>query len=274
MIQALISLVLTKGSHATREQGTCILEATAWTAGEPHSDDPKCVDDSIGTFARKLNDACWPSDQERTKSLRPVIPLLIGTNDHMDEERMAFIFTDAAIREFTPIALESMVSFMNVDHAITLQGRAQTLRELSPIVDRATATAAVNVVLEAVREVQDGHKATEDAYYTTHAVLNAAEDIYTTVNAVSKAADDTPAAINSISVISAVNAAYETIKTASSNVDVCDIVCDIVHSTIYSIAYTAKAVNVANVNLSLSVLQSATALLCYVCKECRLPEAK
>lgn len=37
------TIVLDKGTHDTRANGVCVMEAVAWYAGEDHSDAPACV---------------------------------------------------------------------------------------------------------------------------------------------------------------------------------------------------------------------------------------
>lgn len=37
------TIVLERGAHASIEDGGCIMEWTAYLAGEPHSDHPACV---------------------------------------------------------------------------------------------------------------------------------------------------------------------------------------------------------------------------------------
>ena len=51
----LTTLTLTKGGHADRESGTCLLEAVAYFAGEPHTDAPSCVSPVLRTFGINLN---------------------------------------------------------------------------------------------------------------------------------------------------------------------------------------------------------------------------
>ncbi len=53
------TLVLKHGSHATPEDGMCILEAVAWVAGEEHSDRPKCASRVVSAFMRSWNAHAW-----------------------------------------------------------------------------------------------------------------------------------------------------------------------------------------------------------------------
>lgn len=49
-------LALKTGAHKSRSDGMCVMEAAAFIAGQPHSDNPPCVCVVIGPFARRTND--------------------------------------------------------------------------------------------------------------------------------------------------------------------------------------------------------------------------
>ena len=76
--EELETITLKSGSHATREEGVCAMEAVAWLAGEPHSDAPECASPVIAAFLRSWNDNL-PTDEDRQRLLRPLLPLVIGT---------------------------------------------------------------------------------------------------------------------------------------------------------------------------------------------------
>lgn len=78
-IEVLPELRLLSGSHNSRAEGLCVMEAAAWLAGQPHSDAPPCVCGSLRDFLMKWNDGL-PSDDDRTRLLVPLIPLIVGTN--------------------------------------------------------------------------------------------------------------------------------------------------------------------------------------------------
>ena len=131
------SITLKRGGHDSREKGTCAMEAVAWLAGEPHSDHPQCTDSMLAAFARRLNDAAWPSDKDRTEALRPILPLLIGTADKMDRERLRWFFADGAVRDFAPRTLDSAAEVLerrkHAEHATKLREHAKLLRELPAV---------------------------------------------------------------------------------------------------------------------------------------------
>lgn len=67
-------LQLGHGAHPSQE-AMCVMEAVAYVAGEPWSDEPECASPTIATFLRTWNDSL-PSDEERTRLLAPLIPRL------------------------------------------------------------------------------------------------------------------------------------------------------------------------------------------------------
>jgi hypothetical protein len=121
---------LDKGSHASREEGLCIMEAVAYVAGEPHSDHPRCACPVIAAFARRLNDRM--SDTERQR-LVAYIPRLVGSRATRTVERhRAYVAADFAVRDAAVRALRSARRTAD----------ANKLARLPPIVDRATAEGA------------------------------------------------------------------------------------------------------------------------------------
>lgn len=137
-------LTLAKGAHESVSAGLCLLEAAAYVAGEPHSDHPSCVSHVVGVFGRSLNDVL-PDD--RRQQLVPLIPELIGTAGDGHDERRSYLAWDWLIRTWLPTWLE-------LSPACRESGAK--LRELSPIVDMASAERAGPVV-------RAGRAAAEDA---------------------------------------------------------------------------------------------------------------
>ena len=70
---------LHKGSHSppNGEFEACVMEAVSYVAGEPWSDAPKCACPVITAFMISWNDGLQ-SDAERTRLLKPLIPLIVG----------------------------------------------------------------------------------------------------------------------------------------------------------------------------------------------------
>ena len=71
------SLRLEPGSHASPDQGVCIVELASILAREKFSDEPDCVCDVIGAFLRSWNDRASYVDRQR---LRPYAARIVGTS--------------------------------------------------------------------------------------------------------------------------------------------------------------------------------------------------
>ena len=96
------SLELKQGAHLDRDKGMCVMEAVAYLAGREHSDHPPCVCPVIGTFLRNWNDNL-PDDETRTRLLKPLVPLVIGTKSTPEvEERRSYMALDWFVREHVP----------------------------------------------------------------------------------------------------------------------------------------------------------------------------
>lgn len=99
---------LLAGEHVTLESGMCLLEATAYVAGEPWSDHPACVSPVLAEFGRAWNDG-MRSDEER-ESLKQYIPRLIGTvGDAAADERRGWLALDWLVRVHTPAWLPWLI---------------------------------------------------------------------------------------------------------------------------------------------------------------------
>jgi len=121
MTLTLDQLTLQSGSHQTREDGVCIMEAVAWLAGETHTDRPQCASSIITNYAMDLNDT-W-NDTQRQK-LIPYIPKIINTKDEHDNER-GLLAIDWLIRTYTPTWLK----------LANLTEQAEDLENQPPITD-------------------------------------------------------------------------------------------------------------------------------------------
>lgn len=121
------NLTLSRGSHIHKNEGTCVMEAVAWLAGEPHSDKPQCTNFFIRNLMIEWNDSL-PSDGMRNKVLGPLLIHVVGTNQPQFDFERSFILIDAMIREMIPFRLRTMKNYTF----------AEVLRRLPPIVDNYT----------------------------------------------------------------------------------------------------------------------------------------
>jgi hypothetical protein len=127
------TLRLELGEHETRDQGVCLMEAVAWWAGEPHTDQPRCVSPVLADLGVSLNDGF---SDDRRQRLKPLIPLLPGTAGDGLDERRGYLAMDWLVRTFAPACLD----------LAGLAERAAELRGLHRIVDPAAVEAAEPVV--------------------------------------------------------------------------------------------------------------------------------
>jgi hypothetical protein len=140
-LEQLEPVVLEKGSHSSRDRGMCVMEAVAWVAGEPHTDQPVCACPVISAFLRSWNDAI-PDDDTRTRLLKPLVPKLVDTKaSKAVERRRADLALDWMVRVQTPAWLE----------LAKLPAEAAALRALAPLLDR-SAVVAAGAALNTARE--------------------------------------------------------------------------------------------------------------------------
>jgi len=132
-MQQIRTLSLSSGSHEDFEKGMCVMEAAAYVAGEPWSDHPRCACRVITSFMIGWNDRL-PSDAERDRLLKPLIPDIIDTKSTPAiEERRSYMALDWLIRVYTPRWLDLVPS---------LAPHAKAVRDLEEIADLAGASAA------------------------------------------------------------------------------------------------------------------------------------
>jgi len=132
---------LSSGSHQSFDEGYCVMELVSHLANEPWSCHPQCVDEVITNIAVPLND--WMTQDERNTHLLPLVVGMIDTKgDIALLQRRAFLCADYAVRKVAPIGLD----------AAGLKEQAQTLRDLSPVVDGALAKSAAAAAAEAAAQ--------------------------------------------------------------------------------------------------------------------------
>ena len=115
---------LAYGTHATPEDGRCAMEWVSHLAGEPHSDQPKCVSPALRAICIALNDGL---EHEPRQRLRPYLARTIGTADDGLDEARSWMAMDWLIRDYTPTWLD----------AAGLSEPAAELRSLPAVLDEA-----------------------------------------------------------------------------------------------------------------------------------------
>ena len=143
---------LKHGTHSDIRSGACVMEAVAYVAGEPWSDHPKCVSPVIAGLLRSWNDSL-PSDTDRDRLLRPLIPHVLNTRNPELEQCRAMMCADWMIREHAPAWLR--LAGLNDD--------ADALSSLPEITDFAQCPAIMPALNAAPRFCHTAWDAARDA---------------------------------------------------------------------------------------------------------------
>ena len=105
--EKILALDLKRGGH-NPDSTFCVMEAAAYVAGEPWSDHPQCVDRVIADVLISKNDSL-PSDAERNRLLRPLIPRIVGTRGSAElSQRRAWMVIDWVLRTAVPMLLRTL----------------------------------------------------------------------------------------------------------------------------------------------------------------------
>jgi len=107
-LKELETIILKAGAHSKeqieRDKEMCVMEAVAYVAGEPGSDQPTCACEFMTRIMQRHNDR-WSASGRQL--LKPLIPLLVGTRDGRFKER-AKIILKGQINRVLPILLNDI----------------------------------------------------------------------------------------------------------------------------------------------------------------------
>jgi hypothetical protein len=78
------TIKLSKGKHASPEDGACVMELASMLAGEPFSDHPAAVCPVVGSFLRAYNDSI---DDERRQDLYAYASRVVGSRAPISVQR-------------------------------------------------------------------------------------------------------------------------------------------------------------------------------------------
>jgi hypothetical protein len=78
------TIKLSKGKHASPEDGACVMELASMLAGEPFSDHPAAVCPVIGSFLRAYNDSI---DDDRRQDLYAYASRVVGSRGPISVQR-------------------------------------------------------------------------------------------------------------------------------------------------------------------------------------------
>jgi hypothetical protein len=159
MRQSIKTLVLKSGSHASPEEGMCVMEAVAYFAKEPHSGAPKCACPVLTAYMQVLNDSLTNDERQR---LKPYIKRIIGTRDGNAKKR-ADILAWASIVKFTPHCLE----------LIGLNAEALALKSVKKF-DWSAACSAASAACSAASAAYSAASAADSAAYSAASAADSA----------------------------------------------------------------------------------------------------
>jgi hypothetical protein len=123
------------GTHANPDDGRCAMEWVSYLAGEPHSDQPRCVSPALRAFCTALNDSLEDEPRQR---LRPYLARTIGTADDGLDEVRSWMAMDWLIRTYTR-------TWLGVAHLPRAARRLSTLSEVVSSWDLRPALEALNL---------------------------------------------------------------------------------------------------------------------------------
>jgi hypothetical protein len=103
----------------------CVEAAVCYALGQPHGDEPECVNDAVRWFKIRLNDAKWSSNKARAVGMRRLAIAQLGTNDpSFDEKRFVEVLVEQTIRQIVPHALRVAGKTAKDEHKALLEEAA------------------------------------------------------------------------------------------------------------------------------------------------------
>ena len=167
------TIILKYGSHTNPEEGMCFNEAAAMLAGEPFSDNASCICPTIRVCTLRFNDRCGSDDTRRTRVLRPLLGVVVGTRGSTElTRRRAWLGVDWAWREalprilrLTPFGVEWAPRLEALPEIVGAPSLAAAIRIVNSMRDatRSWSTRTVGVVAAEVIGASVGAVAAVDA---------------------------------------------------------------------------------------------------------------
>jgi hypothetical protein len=133
------TIKLSRGKHASPEEGACVIELASMLAGEPFSDHPRSVCPVVAAVLRRYNDAL---DDRRRQDLYAYASKVVGSRGSIRLERARSEHLRQWVSERTP------------RHWPRWFAPAYALRAIEPSVD----TLARRAVHKIWRHDHDGHR--------------------------------------------------------------------------------------------------------------------
>jgi hypothetical protein len=209
----IVDLGLCKGVGVPIPGQMCVEAAVCYALGEPHGDEPSCVDKKVRSFKISLNDSNWSTNEIRAKGMRRIAIAQLGTNDEkFDSVAFVLALQELAIKKWTPFALRQAAEVQQDPYKSNMiSAAARCEAEGTPAAANA-AYAAANAAYDAANAAYDAANAANAAYAAANAANAAANAEYAAVNAAYAAANAAIAAANAE--YAAANAAYDAANAA------------------------------------------------------------
>jgi hypothetical protein len=88
----------------------CIEAAVCYALGEPHRDDPSCVDDDVRAFKIVLNDCGgWANNKARARGMRRLAIAQLGSNTIEKARQFEQLVADSALRRMSGPLVEEII---------------------------------------------------------------------------------------------------------------------------------------------------------------------
>ena len=168
---------LVRGVGTPKPGNMCVEAAVCYAMGLPHGDEPTCVSPVIRKFKIRLNDSNWSSPKARSKGMRRLAILQLGTREDFNDVEFAQRLAFKTITTFLPDILRKAGFF---DHALACE-KALNLK---------TADAAANAAADAAAKAAADAAAYDAAYAAKAAADAASAAAYAVANAAAYAAAD------------------------------------------------------------------------------------
>ena len=192
--------ILARGlSHGLGEAGgqVCIESAICETLGLGHSDDPKCVAQSVRNFKIRLNDANWSSTHARSKGLRQLGLAQLGSLGVVENKDFSRLISEKTVRVLIPTLFREVFPYNSAclaaadrcekDGSYSAANAAYDAAAYAAnaAYDAVNAAASMNAAAYAANAAYDATyaAASMNAAYEAYAAANAANAAYAAANA-------------------------------------------------------------------------------------------
>ena len=160
---------LVGGLGEAKPGSMCVEAAVCYAMGVNHSDQPSCVGSAVRAYMIRLNDAKWPTDKDRTDTLRRLSIAQLGSNS-IDQKAFANLVCLGTVQKLIPIALRAAAK-RNPKFAEEFEAQSVLCEEAK---DLAEAKKAAQDARDLARKVRAAAYADAAAYAYADAAADAA----------------------------------------------------------------------------------------------------